>query len=303
MIQKGSHRVPRQSQAWKAAEREAARLVGGKRKSRGSDFSMKDCDVEVKDLPFLKVDAKYRKSHSHHSLLDEIREKYCLKPGEVPVLVTKHHKQKGSYVTIEGEFFKVLMDAFRQLNVDPDVPNAALNKVLVAKGLHDEMPLEERGARRTNSPRQRRSLRAGNDRGERGVGDSGSGSANNANARPVPNATGSTDTEVVTSENPTPTDHFGTVISSRASAQERVFFVGLDNDGLIENIYGRSVVIMRPDAPLSVGLYGTILDARDGSHVGCCGIIAVKLTDYSMSRYRNLGMNSGTLIGCGVFGV
>src|SRR5690242_16653379 len=46
------------SNAWKSLERAVAQKLGGKRKLRGSDFSQKDTDVELPDLPHWRIDAK-----------------------------------------------------------------------------------------------------------------------------------------------------------------------------------------------------------------------------------------------------
>lgn len=147
--------MPRRSQAWKSLEREAAKLMGGTRVSRGSDFSASDVDVKVSDLPFLRVDCKYRKSHAHHSLVEEIQEKYCKRSEDVPVLITKSHRQTGCNVTIPGYFFNVLLDAFRQLNCDPDLPHVPKNKVMLAKGVSpSEIEVQDRGllSAETNEP-------------------------------------------------------------------------------------------------------------------------------------------------------
>lgn len=101
------------SQAWKALEREAADVTGGTRVLRGADFGVSDVDVHVADLPHLKVDAKYRVKHAHHTLMNEIVEKYCKMEKDEPVLVTKHHRQVGSYVTIRASFFRELLSAYR----------------------------------------------------------------------------------------------------------------------------------------------------------------------------------------------
>lgn len=128
----------KRSGAWKNLERESARMLGGNRVTRGADFSVSDVDVKIPELPFLKVDAKYRKSHAHHSLLEEVRKKYC-NAGDIPVLITKHHRQRGANVTIPLELFAVLLDAFRQQNEDPDVRIAVEAKLAYARGAPDEI--------------------------------------------------------------------------------------------------------------------------------------------------------------------
>lgn len=124
--------MPR-SKAWKSLEKEAAKALKGQRVSRGDDFGKSDIDVYLIDLPFVKIDAKYRASHAHHTLLKEIEEKYCKHPADVPVLVTKHHNQRGSNVTVPMYFFAELIKAFREINVDKDLGPVAKAKVAYAK--------------------------------------------------------------------------------------------------------------------------------------------------------------------------
>ena len=102
------------SQAWKDAERQFAKYVGGKRVSRGADFSKEDVDVIVPDFPEMRCDAKYRVRHAHHSFLEEIQEKYCADPTHEPVLFTKSHRQQGGCVTVRAEYFGQLVEEARQ---------------------------------------------------------------------------------------------------------------------------------------------------------------------------------------------
>lgn len=101
----------KRSQAWKALEREAALVLGGKRVVRG-DWGESDVDVKT-EYPALKVDCKYRQSHAHHSLLKEIGEKYCKTLRDQEVLVTKHARQVGCNVTVRGYLFGILLDSLR----------------------------------------------------------------------------------------------------------------------------------------------------------------------------------------------
>lgn len=103
----------RQSQAWKNLERLVAKALKGKRISRGDDFARMDVDVVVPDLPELRIDAKYRTRHAHHTFMKEIVEKYIDKDEQEPVLVTRHHHQKSAYVTVRLEFFAFLIDTLR----------------------------------------------------------------------------------------------------------------------------------------------------------------------------------------------
>jgi len=106
--------MSKRSQAWKALEREAAQLLGGKRVVRG-DWGESDVDVKT-EFPRLKVDCKYRQSHAHHALLTGIKKKYCKESSERAVLVTKHKGQPGCNVTVDGYTFAALLDCFRVVN-------------------------------------------------------------------------------------------------------------------------------------------------------------------------------------------
>lgn len=104
----------RRSQAWKELERQAAKLLGGRRVVRG-DWGESDVDVKT-EFPGLKVDCKYRQSHAHHALLKGIHLKYCQKPEDVAVLVTKHKGQPSFNVTVNGDTFATLLDCLRVAN-------------------------------------------------------------------------------------------------------------------------------------------------------------------------------------------
>lgn len=107
--------MARQSQAWKGLERLVAKVLGGRRISRGDNFAREDVDVVLEDLPELRIDCKYRTRHAHHTHLKEIIRKYASEPGQEPVLVTKHHNQPSGYVTIRLEFFSLLIDCLREV--------------------------------------------------------------------------------------------------------------------------------------------------------------------------------------------
>ena len=103
----------RRSQAWKALEREAAEHSGGTRVYRGADFSVKDVDVQVPDLSFLQIDAKYRVRHGHHRFMQDIEEKYCKNPEDEPVMFSKTHGQHCCYATVRGTFLEFLLEVLR----------------------------------------------------------------------------------------------------------------------------------------------------------------------------------------------
>lgn len=102
------------SQAWKDLERLAAEKLRGKRLSRGDNFARKDVDVIV-DFRALRVDGKYRRAHAHHTFMTEIERKYCVKEGDVPVLVTKHPGQQGAYVTVPLDHYALMLNTARAL--------------------------------------------------------------------------------------------------------------------------------------------------------------------------------------------
>lgn len=100
----------KQSTAWKDLERLIAKKAAeygltGKRVKRGSDFSKKDVDAKVKEAIFLKFDAKRHQRFAFHTLLRDVKKKYCKSERHVEVLVTKTPNQKGAYVTIPIDFF------------------------------------------------------------------------------------------------------------------------------------------------------------------------------------------------------
>lgn len=106
----------KQSQAWKNAERQVAAALRGVRISRGDNFAREDVDVKVKDFPRLRIDAKYRTKHAHHTFMAEILRKYVSRAGQEPVLVTKHHNQQGAFATIRLKFLGEMLDMLRAQN-------------------------------------------------------------------------------------------------------------------------------------------------------------------------------------------
>ena len=104
--------MAKQSQSWKNLERQIAKVLGGRRISRGDDFARMDVDVVLDDLPELRIDGKYRKAHAHHTFMKEVQEKYCTGDQE-PVLVTKTHNQTSAYVTVRLEHYAFLLNVWR----------------------------------------------------------------------------------------------------------------------------------------------------------------------------------------------
>lgn len=103
------------AKAWKELEKKTAAALGGIRINRALDYGHSDYDVVVPDFPFLRVDAKHRKRHAHHSLIEEIRDKYC-KGGGYPVLVTRHSGSHRQYVCLDLHVFGAILQVLRQYN-------------------------------------------------------------------------------------------------------------------------------------------------------------------------------------------
>jgi hypothetical protein len=105
--------VGKQSQAWKDLEREVAEELNGERVLRGADFSKEGVDVEVKDFPGLRIDAKYRAAWSHTSYLKEVVDKYVKEPGDIALLVTKKKRQRGAIACLSLKDFGTILNSVR----------------------------------------------------------------------------------------------------------------------------------------------------------------------------------------------
>ena len=77
---------------WKNLERKAAKVLNGKRNSRGMDFSLSIPDVEH---PLLSIECKYRKKISGF-LKDGIKQAQKYYPDKIPALVLKEKNMRGS---------------------------------------------------------------------------------------------------------------------------------------------------------------------------------------------------------------
>lgn len=101
------------SERWKSLERNTAKKLKGHRLLRGDNWDKIAPDVAVPDCPELKIDCKAYNRFAHHTLMDEIRSKYCAEEWEVPVLVTKAQGQHGEYVTMPLDYFAALLEYWR----------------------------------------------------------------------------------------------------------------------------------------------------------------------------------------------
>lgn len=104
------------SKPWKELEKATAEALDGVRINRANDFGISDVDVVLPYMPSLKLDAKYRAKHAHHSLVEEIRRKYCKADGDYPVLITKHHHSQRTYVTVDLSLFASMLITLRDLD-------------------------------------------------------------------------------------------------------------------------------------------------------------------------------------------
>lgn len=98
---------------WKEFERFVARELGGKRKIRG-DYSESSPDIILSQkLSFLKIDCKKRASFMHHELLKEIKEKYCHKKSDIPILISKEKGGRDVLATLPFAFFKKIINNYK----------------------------------------------------------------------------------------------------------------------------------------------------------------------------------------------
>ena len=104
-------------QAWQRFERDVAARLDGQRYPRDVLAFESAPDVLVPDVALI-IDAKLRKRWTHHTLLADVRRKYC-RPGERPLLVTRRSGKAGALVTVELDFFVELLAAYRQMQSGP----------------------------------------------------------------------------------------------------------------------------------------------------------------------------------------
>lgn len=97
------------STAWKNAERQAAKLLGGTRNQRGADFSKSMPDVEH---PLFSVECKYRKTLPRllRLGLEQAARYDHTKP---PLLVVKERYQKGALVVMRLADFTDLVGSLQ----------------------------------------------------------------------------------------------------------------------------------------------------------------------------------------------
>ena len=100
------------SKSWKKLEYDAAESLGGKRISRGANFSESVPDVYIEDFPNFMVDTKRRKRSNALTLYNEIKEKYCSKNDE-PILIIRQHFKKTALAVIDIKLLAKFMNFVR----------------------------------------------------------------------------------------------------------------------------------------------------------------------------------------------
>jgi hypothetical protein len=102
------------SKSWKNLEYDAAETLGGKRISRGANFSDSAPDVWIEDFPKFKIDTKRRKKSNALTLYNEIKDKYCTKKGDQPILIIRQHYKKTALAVIDIKLLAKLFDFVRE---------------------------------------------------------------------------------------------------------------------------------------------------------------------------------------------
>ncbi len=99
---------------WKRLERKTAKMLNGKRNSRGMDFSLSIPDIEH---PLLSVECKYRKKISSF-LKNGIKQAEKYAPNKIPCLVLKERGMRGELIVMRLTDFKELtrINYFEEVN-------------------------------------------------------------------------------------------------------------------------------------------------------------------------------------------
>lgn len=74
------------------------------------NYGTSDTDVRILAAPELKVDCKSMQASAHASLFNkDVRDRYCLRPGDRAVMPFKLKGSQQLLCTIEGDFFIELL--------------------------------------------------------------------------------------------------------------------------------------------------------------------------------------------------
>lgn len=96
---------------WKRLERKTAKILNGKRNSRGNDFSQSMPDVSH---PLLSIECKYRKKISGF-LKDGLKQAEDYHPDKIPVLILKEKGMHGELLVVRLKDFQ---DLFGEIKND-----------------------------------------------------------------------------------------------------------------------------------------------------------------------------------------
>ncbi len=102
------------SKSWKNLEYDAAKILGGKRISRGANFSDSAPDVYIEDFPYFKVDTKRRKKSNALTLYNEVKDKYCYESTDEPILIIRQHFKRTALAVIDVKLLAKFMDFVRK---------------------------------------------------------------------------------------------------------------------------------------------------------------------------------------------
>lgn len=104
---------------WKGLEKAVPALMqkykipAFRHEQRQNNYAISIDDVGITGFPWIKIDCKYRvNGFQTNTLLSVVEDKYCKEATDVAVLVTKGFQERGQRVTIDDEFFCVLLGYF-----------------------------------------------------------------------------------------------------------------------------------------------------------------------------------------------
>lgn len=124
--------------AWKSLERRWSKMlnkykVPAKRKSRAGNYCESTDDVGIEGHPSIKSDAKYSiRGFKTNRLWEVMRDKYCVAPEDMAILLTAGYKERGMRATVDGEFMAMLLSHWLGFGSKEDLMNIYL------KGPKDE---------------------------------------------------------------------------------------------------------------------------------------------------------------------
>lgn len=92
-------------------EREVVKKIPNAKRVVRGDWGVSATDIIIEGLNHLKIDCKKHQKHKHHTLFEEIEEKYCEKKDEA-VLITQKGGSKKTLATVDLDFFIELLEKY-----------------------------------------------------------------------------------------------------------------------------------------------------------------------------------------------